>query len=82
MSRANTAADSDRTPLERVHELVDEYRVLCLWYVREDWYPHTDDEVHLALDAVSGHGNLDGFKRAEGLRKCFAPRSSRPSAVS
>jgi hypothetical protein len=29
--------------LSTVHQLVDKYRTRCLWFLREDFYPTTEE---------------------------------------
>jgi len=55
--------------MERVNALVDEYRTWCLWYLREDYYPPTPAEACQVLEAIEGHGDLEGFKKAATLRQ-------------
>lgn len=62
-------------PLERINALVDEYRSTCLWYLREDYYPQTKDEVLDVLDAIARHGDVRAFQKAEEARRWVLRRS-------
>ena len=37
--------------------LVDEYRSRCLWFLREDYYPATRDEILTVLRHIERHGD-------------------------
>ena len=50
-----TLAGSQR---ELTFSLIDEYRSVALWFIREDYYPATDEErLHIERD------NLDKFAK-------------------
>ena len=38
-----------------VNALVDEYRHRCLWFLRSDFYPSTDEERLRVLDYIQRH---------------------------
>jgi hypothetical protein len=65
-----------------VRALVDEYRVQCLWFLREDYYPTTDAERERVLHLVERHGSLDAFRRAAVIRSWLSQSSSDASSVS
>lgn len=74
---------SDMTHEERrtrIRAIVDEHRATCLWYLREDFYPETDEETVLVLDAIARHGDVRAFQQAEALRRWISLPSSSPSA--
>jgi hypothetical protein len=41
---------------ETLRRLVDEYRVRCLWFLREGDYPETRAETWRVLDAIQRYG--------------------------
>ena len=67
--------------MRQVDALVDEYRVRCLWFLREDYYPETRAEACRVLDQIEGHGDLTAFKKAAALRQWLSRNSSEPSAA-
>ena len=73
--------EDDTTPAEP-RRLVDEYRSRCLWFLREDYYPATRDEILTVLRQIERHGDHEGFKRAAALRRWLSPRSNATSAGS
>jgi len=63
-----------------VNRLVDEYRSLCLWFMRPDYYPQTTAQRLQVLGYIQRHGDLAAFKRAGELRRCLSQTSSETSA--
>jgi hypothetical protein len=72
----------DDTTAAELRRLVDEYRTRCLWFLREDYYPATRDEVLTVLRHIERHGDHEGFRRAAALRRWLSPISSATSAGS
>jgi hypothetical protein len=73
---------TDDTPaMERVRNLVDEYRVECLWFLRPDYYPQTEAEACSVLSKIEQYGNVTAFRKAAKLRQWLSPNSSAKSAV-
>ena len=66
--------------MRRVHALVDEYRVRCLWYLREDYSPQTPTEAIRVLEAIERHGDREAFRKAAGLRQALTRNLSLTSA--
>ncbi len=66
--------------MQQVRALVDEYRVRCLWYLREDYYPQTPDEAVRVLEAIQRHGDVEAFRKAGVLREWCLRNSSGSSA--
>jgi hypothetical protein len=67
---------------EAVNRLVDDYRLRCLWYLREDYYPTTDEERRRVLDAIERHGDVAAHRRAGEIRRWLSRISSAPSVAS
>jgi len=67
---------------EAVNRLVDEYRHRCLWFLREDYYPTTDDERRRVLDCIERHGDVAAYRRAAEVRRWLSQTSSARSAGS
>jgi hypothetical protein len=67
--------------MERVRELVDEYRSRCLWFLRKDFYPATPEEACRTLEQIERHGDLAAFKKAAPLRQWLSQHSSAKSAA-
>ncbi len=66
----------------RINELVDAYRVRCLWFLREDYYPETVEDALRVLKNIQRHGDREAFSKAGELVQCLSPNSNNPSAVS
>jgi hypothetical protein len=64
-----------------VNELIDEYRDRCLWFLRSDYYPETNQERLRALGYIERYGDVAAFRRAGALRKWLSRSSSEPSAA-
>lgn len=67
---------------DALRALVDEYRERCLWFLRADYYPATGAEALRVLDYIQRHGDRDGFRRADEVRRCLFPPTSATSAGS
>ena len=63
-----------------VDRLVDEYRDRCLWFLRDDYYPATDEERLQVLDRIRRHGDVTAFRRASETRRWLSRASSGRSA--
>ena len=73
--------DDPETSMDRVNELVDEYRTRCLWFLREDYYPQTMAEALRTLEYIERHGDVKAFRKAATLRQWLLQNSSAPSAA-
>lgn len=65
-----------------LRQLVDTYRVRCLWSCRGDFYPETVEDAEGVLDAVQRYGDREGFIRSAEIRTWLSQTSSAPSAGS
>jgi hypothetical protein len=66
---------------EAVDRLVDEYRNRCLWFLRGDYYPSTDEERLRVLAYIERHGDRNAYVRAAEVRRWLSPPSSAASAT-
>jgi len=67
---------------ESLRRLVDEYRVRCLWFLREGYYPETTEEAVRVLEAIQRYGDAEAFRRAGALKRWLSASSSETSASS
>ena len=67
---------------EAVRQLVDRYRVQCLWFLRPDYYPSTLEEQLRVLAYIERHGDREAFQRAATVKRWLLPPSSARSASS
>jgi hypothetical protein len=67
---------------EAVNRLVDEYRLRCLWFLRENYYPTTDADRRRILRAIQRHGDRVAFEKAGELLRWLSRNSSETSAGS
>jgi hypothetical protein len=58
---------------------VDEYRVRCLWFLRQDYFPATAAECETVLRLIEQHGDRRAFVRAAEYRRWLSRPSSEPS---
>lgn len=80
-ARGVTNSYSDTLSLaDQVNGLVDEYRVRCLWFLREDYYPNTNAERMRTLEYIARYGDRRAFQRARELRSWLSHRSNERSA--
>jgi hypothetical protein len=61
--------------------LVDDYRVRCLWFLREDYYPASASEREDVLRLIERYGDLAAFRRVAALRQWLSRQSSETSAA-
>lgn len=66
--------------MAEVNMLADEYRVRCLWFLREDYYPATTAEACRVLQYIERNGDTTAFRRAATLRQRLLQNSSEASA--
>lgn len=74
------AEDATVTFLQTVSALTDEYRELCLWFLRDDYYPQTLMEASRVLNYIERHGDVAAFQKAAPLRQWLSQHSSAPFA--
>ena len=67
---------------EAVDRLVDEYRLRCLWFLRGNYYPNTDEERLRVLAYIQRHGDRSAYVRAAEVRRWLSRPSSAASAAS
>ncbi|HVT45392.1 MAG TPA: hypothetical protein VMT00_13500 [Thermoanaerobaculia bacterium] len=65
-----------------VRPLVDEYRARCLWFLRSDYYPETEEEIRRVLDWIRRHGDVEAFRRAGEVERWLSQKSKGTSAGS
>jgi hypothetical protein len=68
-------------PGDPVRRLVDDYRVRCLWFLRDDYYPASVAEHERVLRWIEQHGDLAAFRRVAEVRTWLSRRSSATSAA-
>jgi hypothetical protein len=66
---------------EAVNRLVDEYRHRCLWFLRDDYYPVTDDQRLRVLAYIERHGDRRAYLRAAEVRQWLSRTSNAASVV-
>jgi len=66
---------------ERVRELTDRYRSRCLWFLREDYYPATNEQIFRVLGHIERHGDCEAYRKAAELREWLSRNSNERSAV-
>jgi hypothetical protein len=63
---------------DRLCSLVEDYRDRCLWFLREDYYPETREEILRVLDLIERYGDRMGYQRAEEVRAWLLQDSRQP----
>jgi hypothetical protein len=67
---------SEAEAVAAVVALVEEYRDVCFWFMRQDYRPLTATEAVRALDTLERYGDRQAFQRAEELKPWLSPRSN------
>jgi hypothetical protein len=68
--------------IEEIDAFVDDHRDHCLWFVRTDFRPTTDEERRWVLTQIQRRSNQSAFARAATLKRWLSPRSNDASAAS
>lgn len=66
----------------QIDELVEEYRDRCLWFLRPDFYPKTDEQRLRILRYIERYGDQVGYRRAAEARRWLSQSSNETSATS
>lgn len=53
--------------------VVNDYRGMCLWYMKPDINPINDVQLEQVLTAIENHGDMAAFKRVGRIRKWLPP---------
>jgi len=61
--------EDEKTVMQSVNALVDEYRTRCLWFLREDYYPQTPTDALRVLEYIERHGDVSAFRKAVTLQQ-------------
>ena len=61
---------------QRISELINEYRERCLWFMKPDFLPETEEERHRVLDLIVRHGDRRAYERVMEIRQWLSQRSS------
>lgn len=65
-----------------INALIDEYRARCLWFLREDYYPSTNEERLRVLDHIERNGDREAYRKAATIRRWLLRNSSAGSVGS
>jgi len=60
---------------DSIEKLVEDYRARCLWFLRPDYMPTSDDEILRALSLIERYGDRAGYQRAEEIKSWLLQRS-------
>src|SRR5258706_12276862 len=64
-----------------INQLVEENRVQCLWFIRNDYFPDTTEAQLTILKYIETYGDRAAFVSARRLRDCLLQRSNEKSAA-
>lgn len=64
---------------QEVRKLVEEYRDRCLWFMKPDFVPTTEEEQRRALDLIVRHGDRSAYRRVMEIKRWLSPESSEQS---
>jgi hypothetical protein len=65
--------------MKAVHRLVEDNRLQCLWFMREDYLPASAREADRALAEIELHGDRQAWTEARTLRKWLSQSISATS---
>ncbi len=69
----------NRAAFAEIDVLVEEYRDRCLWFLRPDFSPTTNEEALRTLDLIERYGDRAAYQRSERLRKWLLQHSKAES---
>ena len=58
---------------KQLAELIECYRVRCLWFLAEDFVPETPEQAMRVLEYIEHYGDREGFVRARRLKQWLSP---------
>ena len=76
-----TTPRDERSVTQAVDRLVEECRLSCLWFLRPDYLPVTNEERVRVLMLIERRGDRDAYQRAATLRRWLSPTSNAASAA-
>lgn len=79
MLNFNVSGDAPQME-ERFESLCSEYRTRCLWFLRADYKPVTNEQKLRLLMYIERHGDLEAFRRVAPVRKWLLQNSKQTSA--
>lgn len=66
----------------RVDDLVERYRQRCLWFLRPDYVPDSDEARLRLLDQIQRNGDREAFIRAGEVKEWLSRTIREESAAS
>jgi hypothetical protein len=72
----------DSTARAEIDAFIQQHRDRCLWFVRLDYHPSTDEERRWLLTEIQRRGDRATFATASRLKRCLYPTSNDVSADS
>jgi hypothetical protein len=82
MSSVATPSAPEDLSLAVIDRFIEDHRLRCLWYLREDYAPATPEERLDALARIARSGDREAFQRAGELTRWLSQTSSGGSAGS
>jgi hypothetical protein len=70
----------DKDILRQSHALINENRVACLWFLREDFLPEDTEGLVRAMTYIERHGNRDTYIKARKIREWLLRNINETSA--
>jgi hypothetical protein len=64
---------------QQLVELIEHYRVRCLWFLAEDFVPATPEQAVRVLEYIERYGDREGFVQARRLKQWLSPSISEAS---
>ena len=59
-----------------VHRLVEANRPQCLWFMKEDYFPYSPEEIDRTLTEIELHGDRQAWTEARNLRTWLSQNTS------
>ena len=64
---------------KRILSLIEEYRDRCLWFLRSDYVPTTNDEIIQVLTYIERYGDRNAYIRSEEIKRWLSRHSKERS---
>ena len=64
---------------KQLAELIERYRLRCLWFLAEDFVPETHEQAVRVLEYIERYGDREGFVQARRLKQWLSRSISEKS---
>lgn len=67
---------AEKELIKEIRTLIEKYRVQCLWFLKENYFPETPEQVIRILEKIEKHSDRKGFIRAREIKQWLLQKYS------